>query len=378
MIIFKVLRYKNLLSTGNQFTEIKLDSHQTTLVIGKNGSGKSTMIEAISFGLYGKPYRKINKPQLLNSIIKKELVVEVEFSVGKLEYKIIRGIKPNIFELYKNGALLNQDAASKDYQEILEKQILKINHKSFCQVVILGTANFVPFMQLATQARREIIEDILDLQIFTTMNTLLKDRVSGNNESLNGVISDKKVIVSQIEMMKSHYENIQKSNEKFIEERHTKISSTRDLIKNAEEDVRNIIEEGRALKTKLDGKEVHKSKISKLDEFKYKFNAKLQTAKTTTKFFHENSTCPTCTQDIEETFRKTMISTNQKVIEDANAAFTKIETERAKLNKKLEEFNVIANNLNDLNLKLSQINTKTTMSSSVGIKLMKQKRTSLN
>ena len=359
MIIFKTIRYKNLLSTGNNFTEIKLDDHQSTLVIGKNGSGKSTLIEALSFGLYGKPYRKINKHQLLNSITKKDLAVEIDFSVNKDKYKIVRGIKPNIFELYKNDVILNQTAASKDYQEMLEKQILKINHKSFCQVVILGTANFVPFMQLTTQARREIIEDILDLQIFSTMNTLLKDRVSSNNAELAEVVSDKKVVQSQIEMMKSHYETIQKGNEKFIEERQSKIESTRLLIKSAEEDVKTIIEEGRALKKKLDGKDVHKSKLSKLDEYKYKFNAKIQTAKTTSKFFKDNSTCPTCTQDIEESFRRSMIASNAKTIDGVNVAFVKLEEERLKLNNKLEEFNSVANTLNDLNLKLSLINTKT-------------------
>ena len=182
MIIFRKLRWKNLLSTGNIFTEIDLNNYNTTLIIGENGAGKSTILDALSFVLFGKAFRKINKPQLLNTITQKNLVVEIDFSIGSNNYKIVRGIKPNIFEVYKNDTLLNQSAEMKDYQEILEKQIIKANHKSFCQVVILGSATFQPFMQLSTSQRREIIEDLLDLQIFTKMNSLLKDKALMNTE----------------------------------------------------------------------------------------------------------------------------------------------------------------------------------------------------
>ena len=177
MIIFRKLRWKNLLSTGNVFTEIDLNKFNTTLIVGENGAGKSTILDALSYALFGKAFRKINKPQLLNTITQKNLVVEIEFIIGINQYKIIRGIKPNIFEVYQNDKLMNQSAEMKDYQEILEKQIIKVNHKSFCQVVILGSATFQPFMQLPSGQRRDIIEDLLDLQIFTTMNSLLKDKV---------------------------------------------------------------------------------------------------------------------------------------------------------------------------------------------------------
>jgi len=182
MIIFRDIKYKNLLSTGNNFTEIKLDANQNTLIVGNNGSGKSTMLDALCFALFGKPFRNINKPNLLNSINNKDCVVEVNFTANNKAYKVIRGIKPNIFEIYCDGIILNQDAASRDYQEILENSILKLNYKSFTQIVILGSASFVPFMQLSAADRRAIIEDLLDIQIFSTMNTILKDRLSNNKD----------------------------------------------------------------------------------------------------------------------------------------------------------------------------------------------------
>ena len=191
--MFKKIRWKNLLSTGNIFTELDLIENKTTLIVGENGAGKSTILDALSFGLFNKPYRKVNKPQLLNSITQKDLVVEIEFSINQYNYKIVRGIKPNIFELYRDNVLLNQDAAARDYQEVLEKQILKISHKSFCQVVVLGSASFVPFMQLPAQARRDIIEDLLDLQIFTSMNVLLKEKITINSDEINNCTTEKKM-----------------------------------------------------------------------------------------------------------------------------------------------------------------------------------------
>ena len=193
MIQFKYVKYKNILSTGNAWTIINLDTNKSTLIIGENGAGKSTMLDAICFALYGKPFRKINKPQLLNSINQKELEVELVFQSGKNEFRIRRGIKPNIFEIWKNNELLNQDAAARDYQAYLEQNILKMNFKSFGQIVVLGSSTFVPFMQLPAQHRREVIEDLLDIQIFSTMNTLLKDRVSTNKTSFqdNKLISFK-------------------------------------------------------------------------------------------------------------------------------------------------------------------------------------------
>lgn len=358
MIIFKKVRYKNLLSTGNIFTELNLNNHSTTLVIGKNGSGKSTLIEALSFGLYGKPFRKINKPQLLNVITKKELVVEIEFAVGIDEYKVVRGMKPNIFELYKNGELLNQDAASKDYQETLEKQILKINHRSFCQVVVLGTASYVPFMQMPAATRREFNEDILDLQIFTTMNVLLKDKINNNTEQLNDIIVDKRAKQSQLELHKTHYDTIQKSNEKFIEERKSKITSTKTLILEAELEIEKLISEGKILKELLNEKDAFKNKMGKFDEYRLKFNEKIRTATNIISFFHNNTTCPTCQQGIEEDFRNNMIIEKEASVKDIDIGLSKLEVERLKLSEKIDNLNTISNKVINLSLTLSQLNVK--------------------
>jgi len=226
MIVFRKIRWKNFLSTGNLFTELDLNAYNTTLIVGENGAGKSTILDALTFALFNKPFRKINKPQLANSITKKDTVVEVEFQVGTSNYKVVRGINPAKFELFKDGNLLNQSAASKDYQDVLEKQILKINHKSFCQVVVLGSATFQPFMQLPAQARREVIEDLLDLQIFTSMNLLLKTKMTENSDEISKKQSDRRVAEAQLEMIRQHEISIQSNIDKQIEEKQSKINAT--------------------------------------------------------------------------------------------------------------------------------------------------------
>ena len=233
MIKFKSIRWKNLLSTGNEFTEIQLDKAQTTLIVGENGAGKSTFLEALTYSLFGKPFRKINKPQLVNSMTRKNMVVEVEFSVGSNSYKIVRGIRPNVFEIYMNGAMMDQSSDNKDYQEILEKQILKVNYKSFCQVVVLGSASYVPFMQLPTGQRREIIEDLLDLQVFTVMNNLLKDRLYFNAEDVRSADSEKKLLIEKIKLVKKHSAEREEDDRRVIEDREQAIASTNTQIDQA-------------------------------------------------------------------------------------------------------------------------------------------------
>ena len=217
MIVFKEIRYKNILSTGNFFTTIPLNKNNTTLIVGENGSGKSTMLDALAFVLYGKPFRKINKPQLMNSINKKNLLVELEFSVGKLNYKVRRGINPNIFEILENGKMLNQDASTRDYQEYLEKNILKMNFKSFGQIVILGSSTFVPFMQLPAGHRREIIEDLLDIQIFTKMNVLLKDKIADIKNSITETKHKQELISERIKAANHHNQSIINLKKKDVE-----------------------------------------------------------------------------------------------------------------------------------------------------------------
>ena len=218
MITFNTIRWKNFLSTGNAFTELKLDRSSTTLIVGENGSGKSTMLDAICFALFGKPYSNINKPQLMNSINKKDMVVEVEFSVSSKKYKIVRGIKPNIFEIYCDGEMINQDAASRDYQKYLEQSVLKLNYKSITQIVILGSESFTPFMQLPLASRREIIEDILDIQIFTTMNNLLREKQAINKVTIQQAESKLEILKQKAMLQKDFIETLKTNKSKRSEE----------------------------------------------------------------------------------------------------------------------------------------------------------------
>ena len=218
MIIFNTIRWKNFLSTGNQFTEIKLDRSPSTLIVGENGGGKSTMLDALCFSLFGKPFRNINKPQLVNSINKKQLLVEVEFHSGSKLYKIVRGIKPGLFEIYVDGELLNQDAAARDYQKYLEESILKLNYKSFTQIVILGSASFTPFMQLPSGTRREIIEDLLDIQIFTTMNVVLRDKMNSLKDQLQDADGKLEVLKQKASIQKEYVDTLEANREKRVDE----------------------------------------------------------------------------------------------------------------------------------------------------------------
>lgn len=357
MIYFKKLRWKNLLSTGNVFTEINLNSKATTLIVGVNGAGKSTILDALTFGLFGKPFRKINKPQLLNTIIKKELVVEVEFSIGTIEYKIVRGIKPNIFEVYQNDSLLNQSADVADYQEILENQILKVNYKSFCQVVVLGTATFQPFMQLPAAQRREVIEDILGLQIFTVMNSLLKDKVYSNKEDITSVTTDQRVIQSKIEMTKQHIAELQTNNDKLIEEKKEAIKKAQDTNKKYKEEFDRLTAE--IEKISFDPKEVEKvrSKIEKLSKLRHQIEAKSKLLKQEIKFLSDNETCPTCTQPINEDFRKEKVGNNKSELNKIDDGLKKLVDQYNDHNNQLNDIMEVNTRIRDLELDHVRVET---------------------
>ena len=256
--------WKNFLSTGNVFTEIDFNANKTTLIVGENGAGKSTLLDALSFVLFNKPFRKVNKPQLMNTINKRDLVVEIEFSIGKNEYRVVRGMKPNVFELHKNGSLLNQDAENKDYQKILEDHILKINHKSFCQVVVLGSASFVPFMQLPAGQRREVIEDLLDLQIFTTMNTLLKDKLATSIVKLTELDAQTRVLEERIRLMKVRRSEIEQANTRLEEERQEKIKEHIRRVFDIDMEIENIKTEGKSFSAMIEDKDKVKEKREKL------------------------------------------------------------------------------------------------------------------
>ena len=304
MILFKKLRWKNFLSTGNIFTEIDLNKHNTTLIVGENGAGKSTMLDALTFALFGKAFRSIKKPQLLNSITQKGLVVEIEFDIGHHKYKIVRGMKPNIFEIYQNESLINQSAEMRDYQEYLERHILKINFKSFCQVVVLGSASFVPFMQLPAGQRREVIEDLLDLQIFTTMNSLLKDKIQINNDTLAEIASNQKVVTEKIKLVREHLLEKQNSNEKIIAEKKSVIEETKDKIDELAIQLTTLMTEAMELNKKMVDKDEIMKKISKLSKLKHQIEAKITLINDDIEFFKNHDNCPTCTQTISSDLKK--------------------------------------------------------------------------
>lgn len=358
MIIFKSLRWKNLLSTGNIFTEIELNNSKTNLLVGKNGSGKSTAIDALSFALFGKPFRKINKPQLVNSITQKQLITEVEFSIGTNEYKIIRGMKPNLFEVYKNGSLINQSAEMKDYQEILEKQIIKVNHKTFCQVVILGSATFQPFMQLPASQRREIVEDLLDLNIFTTMNSLLKEKVHSNSENILIANSNKKSIEEKIELVKQHLLEVQNNNEKLIEERKNRISETENQIESLKLAFSELKDNCSSLEEQLKPEKSLQQKINKLNELRHKIEANLGVLTKEVNFFHNYDNCPTCKQQIESEFKANTIEKKQLEIDKINDGLIKLSEEYNKTNSKIQEMLKVNSKLTENKMEMNRINTK--------------------
>jgi DNA repair exonuclease SbcCD ATPase subunit len=355
MIVFKKIRWRNFLSTGNVFTELDLCSNKTTLIVGENGAGKSTLLDALSFVLFNKPFRKVNKPQLMNSINKKDLTVEVEFSVGKSEYKIVRGIKPSVFELYKNGNLLNQDAESKDYQRVLEDQILKINHKSFCQVVVLGSASFVPFMQLPGGQRREVIEDLLDLQIFTTMNSLLKDKLADNTAKLTELDAQTKILEERIKMMKHHRAQIEENNRNVLIEKMSKIEDAKKRIDEIDAEIKTITDEGKRLQSSIEDKTKIREKREKLIALRAQIESKMKSFERSISFFHDTETCPTCSQGIDHDFKTQTIANKSNQLKELSDGISKLEEEKTKIESRMQEIMEVTDKISDLNIKWSTL-----------------------
>ena len=307
MITFETIRWKNFLSTGDQWTEIELNESQSTLIVGTNGAGKSTMLDALCFALFNKPFRKITKGQLVNSINEKGTKVEVTFSIGNDDYRVFRGIKPNVFELYRNNKLVDQDAAQKDTQKYLEQSILKLNFKSFTQVVILGSSTFVPFMQLSASHRREVIEDLLDINIFSNMNSLLKDRVrtavgqSKDCEHMVGIAEER--VVSQRKLI----ESLQEVNKTRQQEKQERIAKNLDRIKEEKTNKEKYVEELSNLEGALDGDEDQKTLLNELRQSQSDINSELKVTAKELKFFKAHDECPTCSQQIEKAFKNAVI-----------------------------------------------------------------------
>jgi len=358
MILFEKVRWKNFLSTGNQNTEINLTKHPTNLIIGTNGAGKSTLLDALTFALFGKPFRKINKPQLINSVNEKDCVVEVEFSIGNTNWKVIRGIKPNLFEIHKDGSILNQSAAALDQQKWLEQNVLKMNYKSFTQIVILGSSTFVPFMQLTATNRREVIEDLLDIRIFSSMNNLIKDKIRGLREEIKVLDLKKESLNDKVRMQKNFIEELELRGKENIKSKETKIQNI--LVE--ENDLMNsnaIIEEDVfKLNKEVECVTGATSKLRKLGNLKGKISNKVSTITKEHKFFTENTVCPTCTQSIEEDFRINKINDAQTKAKELQSGYKELEVAIKEEEERERQFTALSKEITSLTHGISQNNIK--------------------
>ena len=358
MILFERIRWKNFLSTGNHFTEVNFTKTENTLIIGNNGAGKSTILDALTFVLFGKSFRNINKPQLVNSINEKDCLVEIEFKISSSEFKIRRGIKPAIFEIYKNGELFNQDASSSEQQKWFEQSVLKMNFKSFTQIVILGSSNFVPFMQLSAANRREVIEDLLDIKIFSSMTNIVKEKIRAVRDDVRTLTLKKESLQDKVRMQNEFIQEIESRSKEDIT---TKKGSISTLM----EEVSEYMEQNTKTQTTIESrtKEQEKvigaaDKLSKLNTLKGQITQKVTTITEEHKFFNENTVCPTCHQDIEEEFRVNRISDVQNRAKELKDGYVKLE-ETIKFEKERErQFNVLSKEITKLTHGISQNNTR--------------------
>lgn len=353
MIYFKTIRWKNFLSTGNTFTEIVLDKHKSTLIVGENGAGKSTLLDALSFGLYGKPFRKINKNQLINTVNEKGTVVELEFLVGKKSYKIVRGIKPNILDIFCDDVLIDQNADVKEYQNMLETQILKLNQKSFAQIVILGSASFIPFMQLPTAHRREIIEDLLDIQIFSTMNGLLKDKIALNRIHTTDIDHAIRSAADKIELYKKHIESLKTNNDELVAQKQARIQQLTTDITNTTTTVEAIQAEVSELQTSIADQAKVRSRAEKVRDLARQVELRLEKLQKDAAFFSSHDDCPTCRQGIQHEHKTVILEKNTTQITEIRNGRVQIEEELARLNTRLTEITETTLSIADKNREVS-------------------------
>jgi DNA repair exonuclease SbcCD ATPase subunit len=361
MIVFKSVSWKNFLSTGNSPNKVLLNKSQTTLIIGKNGEGKSTILDALCFSLFGKPFRNVNKGQLINSINGKGCLVEVEFEVNGKEYKIIRGIKPNVFEIWCDNEMINQDAASRDYQKILEQQILRLNYKTFTQVVILGSASFVPFMQLSSAQRRDVIEDILDIRIFSTMNSLLKEKAQETKDGILRIESEIKSAKDKVESQQAIIKTITEAKTTAIESIVSKISANNDEILSVEGEVGLIVSEIHTLQASINDKDNVSEDIDKAKSIRSKLLQKIETCEHHSEFFNEHDVCPSCNQDIAEEYKESIVKDLNEKMLDNNTKINELETILTNLNEKLSQINKVVGQITDKNIELSTRNSTITL-----------------
>ena len=358
MINFQKIRYKNFLSTGNQFTEINFQQNSTNLIVGTNGSGKSTILDALTFVLFNKPFRKINKPQLVNSVNEKDCVVEIEFDANGRQYLIRRGIKPNLFDIVMDGSILHKEADDRSNQRILEQNILKLNYKSFTQIVILGSSTFVPFMQLTTANRREVIEDLLDIRIFSSMSSLIKDNLRYEKDQIKSLDLKKQTLKEKAKMQIEFIEELENRGKQQIESNSKKIDDLDEEIvvanlenQKKQEELESKVEE----QEKLTG---FSDKLVKLNNMKGKISQKVSTITEEYNFFKENTVCPTCTQDIEESFRVNRISDAQNKAKELKDGYVELEKTIKSEQERERQFNALSKEITKLTHGISQNNTR--------------------
>lgn len=355
MIQFKSCKWKNFLSTGDEFIEVKLDKSPTTLIVGQNGAGKSTLLDALSFGLFGKSHRDIAKIQLVNSINGKHAIVEVEFDIGNSEFKIVRGIKPNKFEIWQNGNMINQASSMRDFQKFLETNILKLNHKSFHQVVVLGSSSFIPFMQLPAWSRRAVIEDLLDIQIFSKMNMLLKERNSKIKDELTDINHQIDLYKTKMDSQSKYIRDLQSINKDMIEQKHLAIEEHKNEISTLFEDSKSV---GKNLTTLLQAEEksqtVFMDRMSDIKSAQTQNNSKIKSLVKDARFFEDNDNCPTCEQEITDDIKKTKLDDIKRTAAEVQDDIENIQKEVGIAEREGTE---IKNKLNELRQRQQRINS---------------------
>ncbi len=358
MIVFEKIRWKNFLSTGNVFSEINLETARTNLIVGSNGAGKSTILDALTFSLFSRPFRKISKSMLVNSINEKDCVAEIEFRIGKIEYKVIRGMKPSKFEIYCNGKAWDQDSSQVEQQKNFEANVLKMNYKSFTQIVVLGSSTFVPFMKLPGAQRRDIIEDILDIQVFSTMNILLKDKMRGNNEELRDIDYQLDLLKDRIELQKQHMFSLEKKTQEEIDRKQVKINEYKNTELQGAEEVSVFTEQICKLNKEMQEYSKSTEKLSKLNTYLIKLTHKLNTCKKEHKFFEDNHVCPTCTQELSEEFRNEKIEAGQSKVDEMNIGYEDLEKAISDEQERFNKFTELSTEVNNINTTISQTNFK--------------------
>ena len=360
MIIFEKIRWKNFLSTGNVFSEIDLTSARTNLIVGSNGAGKSTILDALTFSLFGKPFRKISKSMLINSINEKDCIAEIEFRIGKMEYKVVRGMKPTKLEIYCNGQAWNQQSSVNEQQKIFENTVLKMNFKSFTQIVVLGSSTFVPFMKLPSPQRRDIIEDILDIQVFSTMNVLLKDKMKENNVELRDIDYQLDLLKDKIEIQKQNMLSLQQRTQEEIDRKLDKVKEYKKTEEQGVEEVSILTQQIGKLNEEMQEYSKSNAKLQKLNTYLIKLTHKLNTCKKEHKFFEDNHVCPTCTQELSEDFRNEKLEAGQTRVDEMNVGYDDLQKAISEEQERFSKFTELSTEVNNINTTISQTNFQLT------------------